>query len=350
MADTPGHTPGHVTPPAAFERALAERPEAFELFQALRLIERAHPQQPRLGRSSRPVDDPVRLRHTPTLSFAPRSIDRYAPAAEGRPAQLNALVLGLFGPNGPLPLHLTEHAIDRRINARDDTFEAFADVFHHRMLCLFYRAWADAQPAVQAERPDDDRFGTYVAALVGRDGFQARDGDSVRDGALRSHAGRLVSPARNAEGLVRLLEQAFAVPVRVIEFVTEWMRLPAEAHLRMGRGQSAALGCTSVLGAKVRGCQQRLRLCLGPLDNVQFQRFLPGASALRELTTLVRTWVGDEKSWDVQLVLKAGQVPTTRLGQAGRMGLDTWMGQRAWDLDDARDVVIQPDRGRRPRP
>ena len=344
MADTPGHAADPVAPaPAGFEQALRERPEAFELFQALRLIERAHPQRPRLGRSTRPVDDPVRLRHVPSLAFAPRSIEGYRPAAEGKPARLDSVVMGLFGPNGPLPLHLTEYAIDRRINSRDDTFSAFADIFHHRMLSLFYRAWADAQPTVQADRADEDRFGMYVGALVGQDRFGAPAPDGVRHGAARSHAGRLLSPARNAEGLCRLLEQAFAVPVRVVEFVAEWMRLPDEAHLHLGKGGAATLGRTSVMGAMVRGCQQRFRLRIGPLDRATFQRLLPGGETLRELTALVRTWVGDEKAWDVQLVLDAGQVPTTRLGQAGRMGLDTWMGQRAWDLDDAEDVIVSPD-------
>lgn len=360
MADTAGHATDHVAwrhapsgpaplERAALEQALREHPEAFELFQALRLIERAHPERPRLGRSSRPGDDPVRLGHTPSLAFAPRSIDRYEPAAEGRPARLGGLVMGLFGPNGPLPLHLTEYAIDRRINARDDTFAAFADIFHHRMLSLFYRAWADAQPTVQADRADDDRFRIYLGALVGQDAFRLRAGDGVREGGARSHAGRLLSPSRNAEGLCRLLEQAFRVPVRVVEFVAEWMRLPREAHLRLGVGAAAALGRTSVMGAMVRGCQQRFRLRIGPLDRETFQRFLPGGDILRQLTALVRTWVGDEKAWDVQLVLEAGQVPTTRLGRAGRMGLDTWMGRRAWDLDDADEVVVRPDRGRSAR-
>src|SRR6478609_2460492 len=65
---------------------------------------------------------------------------------------------GMFGPQGPLPLHLTEYARDRIINSADPTFARFLDIFHHRMLSLVYRAWADAQPTVQFDRPESDRF------------------------------------------------------------------------------------------------------------------------------------------------------------------------------------------------
>ncbi|TCV95850.1 type VI secretion system protein ImpH [Luteibacter rhizovicinus] len=329
--------------PVALEQALRKQPEAFEFFEALRAIECAFPGKPRLGRSARPSDDPVRLRHTPSLSFAPRSIDRYEPGGDNRPGRLYGLFLGLFGPNAPLPLHFTEYAMDRKLNAKDGAFVAFADIFHHRMLSLFYRAWADAQPTVQFDRPDEDRFRLYVGALIGLATPHLEERDALPDHAKRFFAGRLLQLARNAEGLRGLLERFFSVPVQVVEFVAEWMPLPRDAYCRLGADREVAeLGRTAVLGAQVRGCQQRFRLRLGPLDRATFQRLLPGGETLRQLAATVRTFVGDEKSWDLQLVLKADEVPVVRLGQAGRMGLDSWLGQRAWSIADADDVVLRP--------
>jgi type VI secretion system protein ImpH len=338
-----GRAAGAVAADAALLDALARAPEAFEWFAALRLLERAHPQAPRLGRSTRPADDPVRLRHSPSLAFAPRDIDRVEPARGGRPPALHGLVLGLFGPNAPLPLHLTEYALQRQRNARDQSLVAFADVFHHRMLALFYRAWADAQPVVQADRPDDDRFRGYLGALVGlaTPGLQGRD--ALPDDQRRHFAGRLLPLARNREGLRGLLEQALRVPVQVIEFVAEWMRLPRDAHLQLGgAARSSVLGRSAVLGAQVRGCQHRFRLRIGPLDLATFRHWLPGGRALDQLTAAVRGYVGDAQAWDVQLVLRADQVPRMRLGRSGRLGLDGWMGQRAWSVADADEVVVHP--------
>lgn len=322
--------------------ALAERPYAFELFAALRLIERAHPQHPRLGRSVRPADDPVRLRHTPSLAFASSDIERFELSPTGAPPALHGLVLGLFGPNAPLPLHLTEYALQRQLHARDRSFVAFADLFHHRMLGLFYRAWADAQPVVQAERGDDDRFALYLGALVGlaTPGLQGRD--RLPDNYKRHFAGRLGALARNREGLQGLLQQAMRVPVQIVEFVGEWMRLPADSRLQLGRGRANQLGRSAVLGAQVRGCQHRFRVRIGPLDLVSFRQWLPGGDALAQLTAAVRSYVGDTQSWDLQLLLRADQVPPMRLGRSGRIGLDSWIGQRAWSVTDADEVVVHP--------
>lgn len=338
MAGTAGQAPD----PVALLDALHAQPDRFDFFDAIRRIECAYPDRPRLGRSTKPSEDPVRLGQTPSLAFAPRMLDRVERPQAGRPARIQGLFFGLFGPNGALPLHLTEYALDRQVNARDNTFAAFADIFHHRMMSLFYRAWADAQPTVQYDRPQDDRFGLYVGALVGLSTPHLDGRDAMPDRFKRFFAGRLLQQARNAEGLQTLLQDFFRIPVRVIEFVAEWMRLPGEAHLRLGQSrQVAALGQTAVMGESVWGAQQRFRLRIGPLDGSQFAHLLPGSEALEALVAAVKTYVGEEKAWDVQLVLQRSEIPTTRLGQAGRIGLTTWMG-RPQRCSDADDVVLRP--------
>jgi type VI secretion system protein ImpH len=328
--------------PVALENALRDRPENFEFFEALRWLECAHPDKPRLGRSAKPAEDAVRLCQTPSLAFAPRMVERFAPQPEGRPPHLHGLFFGLFGPNAAMPLHLTEYVLDRKINARDDTFIAFADIFHHRMLSLFYRVWADAQPTVQLDRPGEDRFSLYMGALVGLSTPNLQGRDALPDQYKHFFAGRLLAQARNAEGLKHLLEHFFGIPVKILEFVTEWMRLPDSAHCRLGHSREVAgLGMTAVLGEYVWGAQQRFRLRLGPLTRAQFNNFLPGGQALRQLMAAVKTYVGEEKAWDVQLVLKRDEVPGTRMGQGGRMGLTTWLGQPR-RADDCDDVVLRP--------
>ncbi|MGF6936693.1 type VI secretion system protein ImpH [Paraburkholderia sp. UCT70] len=326
--------------PVVLEAALRASPEDFEFFEAMRRLECAYPERPRFGHSTRPAEDPVRLAHAAALEFPSRSIARFEAGKAGRPARLVGLFLGLFGPNGPLPLHLTEYAVDRERNAKDPTFVAFADVFHHRMLSLFYRAWADAQPTVQLDRPEQDQFRTYVGALIGIATPHLDGRDALPDQYKRFFAGRLVPQARNAEGLRRFLEHFFGVPVRVLEFVVGWMQLPRDARLHMGKSM-ASMGRDALLGTHVRGAQQRFRLRVGPLTRNEFNRFLPGGDTLLQLVAAVKLYVGDEKGWDVQLVLKKEEVPLTHLGQAARMGFNTWMG-RYPQHNDADQVVLSP--------
>lgn len=337
--DAPARMPSSERTPA-LESALERAPQEFEFFEAMRRLECMYSDRPRLGQSTRPNDDPVRLAQAVSLDFAPRDIDRFEPGTSESPARLYGLFLGLFGSNGPLPLHLTEHAIDRERNANDRALAAFSDVFHHRMLSLFYRAWADAQPTVQGDRPDSDRFRLYVGALIGMATPHLASRDALPDAYKRFFAGRLVQQSRNAEGLEGFLEHYFGVSVSVIEFVVDWMRLPDDARLRLG-SPTAALGTHAVIGANVRGAQQRFRLRLGPLTRQEFNRFLPGGAEIKQLVSAVKLYVGEEKGWDVQLVLKKEDVPLAHLGQAGTLGLNVWLGHYPRQTD-ADETVLTP--------
>jgi type VI secretion system protein ImpH len=243
----------------------------------------------------------------------------------------------VFGPNGPLPLHLTEYAHDRRHNFRDPTLARFADIFHHRLTCLFYRGWADAQPTVHSDRRDTDRFRAYVGALVGVGQESLRDRDAMPDPAKLYHAGRLAPEIRNAEGLEVLLEDFFAERVCIREFQGEWMPLAEEDRLHLGRARSSStLGLNATIGRSVWGAQSRFRIVVGPMALKQFERFLPGSTALTQLAAIVRGYVGFELQWDLQLILKRGEVPGAQLGTATRLGWTSWLAsnRRARDADD----------------
>jgi len=140
--------------------ALAKAPWSFGFCHTLRRLDCLQPDRPRIGATARPADDPIRLGQQPSLRFAPSELAALEPPGKGRAPRLQVYFLGLLGPNGPLPLHLTEYARDRRRNSGDRTFTRFLDSFHHRMLSLLYRAWAQAQPAVGFDRPEQDRFDT----------------------------------------------------------------------------------------------------------------------------------------------------------------------------------------------
>jgi type VI secretion system protein ImpH len=323
-------------------RALEEEPQRYSLFAALRQLECLNPDKPPIGDAARPADEAVRFGQEPSLAFAPSTVAAFEQGPAGRPSYLATFFFGVFGPNGPLPLHLTEYAHSRELNYNDPTFRRFADIFHHRFLSLFYRAWADGQPAVSLDRPDSRRFDLYVGSLLGIAAPELRGRDAVPDDAKRARAGRFALATRPAEGLVGVLADFFALEFGVREFVGEWLHLPKTNRLRLGADEdTATLGCNSVLGASVWSCQHCFRLVCGPLDFADFDRMLPGRPSLAKLRDLVRNYLGDEFKWTVNLVLRRNEVPQCRLGVAGQLGWTTWLGRREAD-HDADDVVIDP--------
>ena len=323
-------------------RALEEAPYKFNFFQAVRLLEAGSPALDRIGTGRRPSKEAIRLGQQPSLAFAPSMLASFRPGKNDSADYLAGYFFGIFGPNGPLPLHLTEHARDREVVENDRTFRAFADIFHHRMLSLFYRAWAETRPTVQMDRPDQDNFATYVGATFGIGSPGLRGRDALDDNAKLFMAGRLSQQSRPAEGLQAMLEELFLVPKVVEQYVGERMTLPMEAKLELGSSPSvAALGKTATLGDRVWGSQHKFRIICGPLSGDDFRRFLPGAKSLAKLCSTVRMYVGDELDWELRLLLVGGETPTSKLGEFGQLGWTSWIGEKQSD-EPADDVILHP--------
>jgi type VI secretion system protein ImpH len=359
-APAPDEPPAPSAPPSppgkpARERAQAmaqlfdmvgRAPGQFDFFQVLRRLEvlyRDRPERPRFGTALRPADEPIRLGQEPELTFAPSPLGGMRPGYDGGPPRLVVNFFGLFGPNGPLPLHLTEYARDRLRNADDPTMSRFADVFHHRMLMLFYRAWASGQPTVSHDDPLVDRFVQYVGTLIGLGLPALQRRDDFPDPAKFFYAGRLGAQSRNADGLQAMIGDFFQMPARVEPFVGDWLALPVEHRWQLGvPARGGLLGVSTTIGGNVWGRQQKFRVVLGPLERSQFQNMLPGGSSLKKMTALVRTYVGDEMRWDLRLILKEQVEHPWHLG-VSRLGWTSWAGRAARSGGARReDLVLDP--------
>jgi type VI secretion system protein ImpH len=331
-------------PPHALElyEALRAAPYKFDFFQALRRIDAAHPTTPRIGESARLADDPVRLGQLPSVIFAPATLASFEPGASGRPPWLRGYFFGIFGPSGALPLHLTEYARDRIRNSGDPTFARFVDVFHHRMLSLFYRAWAASQPSVNFDRWRRDRFAAYVGSFFGLGMPSLRERDAMPDLAKLHFAGRLAHQPRNAEGLRAIIADFFKLPVEIEQFIGEWVSLPRHSLCLLGLSPATGtLGSTASVGEKMHVYHHKFRIIFGPLSFADYSRLLPGGQSLERLVPIVRNYIGDEFSWDVNLILRKEEVPPLKLGEAGLLGWTTWLGTRR-SQRDADDLLLNP--------
>jgi type VI secretion system protein ImpH len=359
-----GATVGRETDALAFLAELAATPYRFDFYQTLRRLECLYSEQPRWGEALRPIDERVRLGQDPDLSFAPAPLAALESGLDGRPPRLQVRLFGLLGPNGPLPLHITEYTRERLRNAGDPTLSRFLDIFHHRFIALFYRAWAQAQPHVNRDRPDRDHFVTYIGSFIGLSPPAFHRRDSLPDAAKLFHVGTLIRHVRNAEGLAGILQHFFRVPVQIEEFVGHWMSLSTREQTSLGH-DGATLGMGAVLGRRVWDRQHKFRVRLGPLTLVQYESFLPvlpkakgdsgpvaatrpggnqvNRTPLKKLVDWVRLYGCMELDWDVRLRLAKREVPPLKLGAIGRLGWTTWLGTRRVDRD-ADDLCLHAER------
>ncbi len=357
----PPELPPHATDDAhtaALQQLLTEvalRPWDFDFYALMRRIDTLRPDAPVLGTALRPGQELLRLGQEPELDFAPAALARLD-QSDHRAPRLGVRFFGLLGPHGPMPLHLTEFVRERLHQRGDPTASRFLDIFHHRLLGLFYRAWAQSQPVVQRDRPQADRYASWLGACFGMSRLRP-EADAVPETAKLHQAGLIGSRSRHPEALCKVLRQYFGVPVTLESHVGHWLALAADDRTRLGFARNrpersqrppAALGQSANAGHKVWDRQYRFRLRLGPLSLAQYQGFLPGGSAWQPLQDWVRLLAGLDLSWDAQLVLERSAVPEPRLDRRMRLGLTAWLGSGGRRQGQRRPALDRDDLRLRP--
>lgn len=349
-------TPGaqaFVQPRAVFGSTVSQSGAAHDLFGVLRTLEAMRRDLPRVGRALRPGQESVRLGQEPSMAFPAGAVasiqeieDGAQPAAAKSVLRVLVNCFGMLGPNGPLPLHLTEYVWQRVKHHGDHSFARFLDLFHHRMLSFLYRAWVDANPAVGHDRPETDRLPSQLGAFVGVGTPALRDKDALGDNSRRYYAGQFADPVAHPEGLRALIEDQFGVPAQIEEFVGEWADIPTDClwklpDLALGSAaESGRLGLSTSLGSRVWLVQNRFRVVLGPLSRHQFNRVSPGGPDVAALTSLIRGYVGDGLRWDMRLCLYPEAVPTLQLG-AAIIGQTSWLWSTGGEQPQD-DLIFEP--------
>ncbi|RUV02989.1 type VI secretion system baseplate subunit TssG [Mesorhizobium sp. M6A.T.Cr.TU.017.01.1.1] len=324
--------------------------DTFDFFELLRRLER---RGGLFGYSGHADREPARLGQHVRLSFSAKDVVEFREAKDKTPARVTIANLGLMGPEGPMPLHLTRWVLDRLsqrwftgADARqtsDTTFVDFVNILQHRMIALYYRAWADAHPAVQVERAVGGRVRAMLEAMagIGLPGTHNPDLDAVKLRQAASLAGQVDGPER----LTLFLAEAFKVPVQIKEFVATWMTIPATLQTGLGKAY-AALGRGATIGPRVFSRQSRIELRVGPLGYEEFKTFLPGGQRLKMFKQAVRDMVGESLDVDLRIVLAREAVPQPRIG-AVQLGRTTWLARPA-ERGDADDMRLRTIVGWRP--
>ncbi len=329
---------GREVPPV--ERTLFEEPFRFDFFQAVRLLERLAPGLRAVGREGPARREVARFGAARGLAFPASAIQALDGSGEG-PAAMTVGFMGLTGPMGVLPHSYTEMVVERQ-RAGDRTLAAFLDLFNHRLISLFYRAWEKYRPGLAYERGADDPFAGAIDSLIGLGMEPLRGRHAFPDAAPRFYAGLFAQRHRSAVMLERLLREYFGLPVEVLQFQGRWLRLDPADRSRLGASnRNNQMGVSLVVGERVRDEQGRFRLRLGPLTIRQFRALSPEGPAFRALVEMTRLYVDAELDFDVQLVLLASDVPDCRLGAGdgpgARLGRDAWLkvGPLSADADEA---------------
>ncbi len=362
---------------APLSEQLRDEAFRFDFFQAVRVMHRMAAEDAQQGDAAQraeqgdtaqrfpvgedyaPKQEVVRFRALPSRSFPSGSISEIRRPRRLRkgdipsgPTEMVTAFLGLTGPNGVLPQHYTTLLIER-VRDKDFSLADFFDLFNHRVISLFYRAWEKYRFAIAYERsqttgPKDkeDLFTSCLYSLVGLGTGKLRGRMEFDDEAFLYYAGHFAHFPRSAVSLELMLSDYFELPVQAKQFQGQWLYLSPDDQSSLPApmwpgGLNTRLGTDVIVGERVWDVQSKFRVRFGPLAYREFCRFVPSGDALRPLCQMIRTYVGSQFDFDVQPVLAAAEVPWCQLGGDGadsaRLGWNTWIrsGDFKHDVSDA---------------
>ena len=301
---------------------------SFEFFQAVTLLQRLCGERRPVGRFCSPADEVARFAVNPRLGFPASEIQALDLEDDG-PVEMMVNFMGLTGPMGVLPYTYSELILER-LKAKDSSLAAFLNIFNHRLISLFYRAWERYRYAVNYRRGDSDLFSGYLRDLLGLGTQGLRERQEIEDEALMPFVALYAMQSRSASALEQILAEYFEVPVEVQQFTGGWYSLQRSNQCEMDENDSVScqLGFGAVAGDAVWDCQGRVRLRIGPLSLGRYNEFLPQGRAYTALRAITRFFSNDCLDFEAQLVLDRGEVPSVALDwnaeQPARLGWVSW--------------------------
>ena len=324
---------------------LLDEPYRFEFFQAVRLLEKIFPTRQPVGRETTIKQEVVRFRSRIALEFPASEIHEFIESTDEffdeQKLEMFVNFMGMLGISGVLPTHYTELAVERS-RYRDTAMWSFLDIFTHRSVSMFFRAWEKYRFPVGYERGKND-FTDFLFDFVGLGTNGLRGRMTLEDEALLPYSGLIAQKPHSASALENILGDYFMISAKIKQFFGQWLDLDEESITKLGEANSL-LGVNAIIGTRVWEQQSKFRVVLGAMSFNEFQAFLPNGTAHQPLKSIIRFMVGLEFDFDVQLILKAKEVPscilTTRAKRRPQLGWTSWLKTKPFKQDDDQ-VILQ---------
>jgi len=316
---------------------------SFSFFKAVGLLDATRPVSDRLGRSLSPKKEAVRFHVKPGFSFPASDISGLEFRKDDPQAHMEVAFMGLIGPSGVLP-HVINQLAEKRNKEKDYSLTAFLDLFHHRLISLFYLAWKKSKFPVNYLPDAQDRLSGYLRSFIGLGTPKLAERVGLPDESLLFYSGLLSRPVPSAAAISAAVQYFSGTTVNIDQFINRMIPLDTEDQTQIGSANSR-LGQDTVCGKYVWECQSKFRVRLGPMGFKTFLRFQPSGDLLYPVGSFIRYMVGMEFEFELRIYLDHKEVPPTILGggegSSPRLGWTTWIKSPAFEHTEDPFIVFQ---------
>lgn len=270
----------------------------------------------------------VHIRPDLSLQFPENEVVSVAEGEAPGSYRVAAAFLGLYGASSPLPAFYTEDLLRESAEDRSITRD-FIDVINNALYHLFFQCWAKNRLAYRVAEEGNPEVLERIYCLLGL-GSEEIKASFDHPYRLLRFIGLASQSSRSAEGLRALLSDALNTPgLEVEECLSRSVPIPDDQRFRLGI-QGNCLGSSSYLGREIKSCTGKFRIHLGPLADKDFRKFLPDQPSFAWMGELVRFYVDQPATWDVEIEVAAETVKPAGLGgiTGARLGWNSWVFSR----------------------
>ena len=304
-----------------------------------------------VGKDFAPENELVRFRATRSLSYPSAEVSMVEFETSGdKRTNLEVSFMGLTGPTGVLPDHYSELVIEQH-RERNEALRDFFDIFNHRSISFFYRAWSKYRLVLNAEMSGGmnhkiDPVTQSISSLMGIDLDRLKNVANLDGRSLLYFAGHFIAQTRNSSSFSSLLTDYLGMPVEVKQFCGEWLDMEVDDRVQLpnvfGQAQNNVLGQDFVIGEKVFCVENRFEVIVGPMRRGEAENIRPGSQRQKSLCALIDLYAGPTYQYDIRYLLRGGYRPKwqTDERQSGMsLGWNTWLPQQGQSPEQD-DILI----------
>lgn len=333
---------------------LVNRGCEFDFVQAIWLLERYAGTGVPVGHRGPAGRELFRFRPDTSMGFPSTDVRRIEACREsGLDStfyRIDVTFMGLYGVSSPLPLHYAAdivRSVDRAGAAAETVGESpgagdalpdeesrptpvrdFLDLFHHRLLSLFFRACSKYRYDRVFGLEGRDEMTDYLHWFIGCPRSYTSSSLGLEPLRLLRYGGALTQHPKSAAMLEGLVADFWGtIPVQINQCVGRWVAIRIDDQCHAGV-TNTTLGVDLTIGEEVYDLSGTFNVALGPMDWDTYLTFLPGETCHAQTRALVTLYCTDPLAFTLELKLNADQAPELRLSStddASRLGLTSWV-------------------------
>jgi type VI secretion system protein ImpH len=210
-----------------------------------------------------------------------------------------------------------------RLKHNDSALSDFIELFEHRLISLFYKAWAKYQLPLSAEHAglgDTDKITQLIKNFAGT---------SVTDSLPLFYAGHFARANRSQMQLEHMLAEIIQADVKIKPLVGQWRGIEQEDRCQIGKyGRNHRLGPGVLLGKRFWDIQSNVDINIGNLSFQAFNSLAEGSEKFAAVEQLIYQYLPSHISVNLKLVVQSGQTQRPKLGRGFQLARNGWLGNR----------------------